>query len=75
MLKTENLSFRVESKFLLQNANLDFEEGRFHVIMGANGAGKSTLLKLLSGDIKPSAGSILMEGKELHTYSKKIPFG
>ena len=60
MLRTENLSFRVDKKYLLQETNVHFERGKFHVIMGANGAGKSTLLKLLAGDQKPSSGKVFL---------------
>jgi iron complex transport system ATP-binding protein len=71
MLSAKNISFRVGQKFLLQETSLLFEQGRFHVIMGANGAGKSTLLKLLAGDLKPSEGTIFLNEKNLDTYSKR----
>ena len=71
MLRAENISFKVGHKYLLHESSIEFEPGKFHVIMGANGAGKSTLLKLLAGDQKPSSGKIDLFGKELNHYSKK----
>lgn len=71
MLSAENISFKVDHKYLLQESSVKFESGKFHVIMGANGAGKSTLLKLLAGDQKSSSGRISLFGKELNQYSKK----
>lgn len=71
MIKAEGVSFAVGKAVLLKETTVDFEGGKFHVIMGANGAGKSTLLKLLAGDIKPSSGTVLLEGKDLRTFSKK----
>lgn len=70
MLSAVNLSYKVGSKFLLKETAVQFEAGRFHVIMGANGAGKSTLLKLLSGELKPSSGEVVLDGKGLSDYSK-----
>ena len=71
MLRAENISFRVDHKYLLHETTVQFEQGKFHVVMGANGAGKSTLLKLLAGDQKPSSGKIVLSGRELNHYSKK----
>src|SRR5215218_8264510 len=71
MLSAINISFRVDQKYLLEKTTIEFETGLFHVIMGANGAGKSTLLKLLAGDLKPSTGEIMLDGKELNKYTKK----
>lgn len=71
MLRAENISFKVDSKYLLQESSIQFEQGKFHVIMGANGAGKSTLLKLLAGDQKTSSGKIFLFEKNLEHYSKK----
>lgn len=71
MLSAENISSKVGNKYLLEETSLQFEEGLFHVIMGANGAGKSTLLKILAGDQKPSSGKVLLDEKELSHYTKK----
>ena len=46
----------------LREINLKLEAGRFHALLGENGAGKSTLLNILSGSLKPGAGSILFRG-------------
>jgi iron complex transport system ATP-binding protein len=71
MISAKGLSFRVGKKVLLQPTDIHFEEGRFHVIMGANGAGKSTLLKVLSGDQEPSTGNVSLGGKDLAAFGKK----
>jgi len=44
---------------------LSLERGQLHALLGPNGAGKSTLINLLSGDLKPSAGSIHLRGVEI----------
>jgi iron complex transport system ATP-binding protein len=71
MLRAESISFKVGQKYLLNDTSLQFEPGRFHVIMGANGAGKSTLLKILAGDQRPSSGKVSLFEKELNSYSKR----
>jgi len=71
MLSAERISFRVDQKYLLQESSLCFEQGLFHVIMGANGAGKSTLLKVLAADQRSSSGKIILDQKGLAAYSKK----
>lgn len=53
----------------LENINLEVEQGEFVAIMGESGSGKSTLLNLLAGIDKPTAGKILLNGKEM----TKIP--
>ena len=71
MVKAENVFFKVGKKVLLQPTTLSFEEGKFHVIMGANGAGKSTLLKILAGDQAPTSGHLTIGEKELLQYPKR----
>jgi branched-chain amino acid transport system ATP-binding protein len=44
---------------------LALEPGRIHALIGPNGAGKTTLVNLLSGELTPSAGSIVFEGREI----------
>ncbi|HSU28737.1 MAG TPA: heme ABC transporter ATP-binding protein [Chitinophagaceae bacterium] len=71
MLRAENISFRVDRKTLLHASSLSFEEGKFHVIMGANGAGKSTLMKLLAGSQPCSTGTVFLNEKSLGQYNRE----
>ena len=51
-------------KKVLDGVNITFEEGKIHALVGDNGAGKSTLANILNGELKPTSGSILIDGKE-----------
>jgi iron complex transport system ATP-binding protein len=64
-LSGEGLSFAVGSRKLVDNASLDLQPGRTVVLIGPNGAGKSTLLKLLTGEVKPSQGTIRLDGETI----------
>lgn len=48
----------------IDHLSFDVEEGEVHALIGENGAGKSTLIKTLSGAITPTAGTIVVNGKE-----------
>lgn len=49
-----------------KDISVDFQRGEIHSIVGENGAGKSTLMKILFGIEQPSAGRVLLKGKEVH---------
>ena len=50
----------------LHGVSISVEEGSIVAVLGANGAGKSTTLKAISGAVKPTAGPIVFDGKELN---------
>lgn len=54
----------------LDHVNLEIEQGKFVVVLGPSGAGKSTLLNLLGGLDSPSSGRIIVDGKDISTYSR-----
>jgi ABC-type branched-subunit amino acid transport system ATPase component len=51
---------------VLRDVSLDVERERITCVIGPNGAGKSTLLKTISGVIRPSGGSIVLDGTPIH---------
>ena len=49
----------------VDDVSLTLLGGRIHALVGANGAGKSTVVKMLSGDVSPTSGRIVLNGEEL----------
>ena len=49
----------------VSDVSLSCERGVIHAVIGPNGAGKSTLINLLSGDLKPTSGKILIDGLDV----------
>ena len=61
MISTQNVSLRYGDRALFENVSVKFTEGNCYGIIGANGAGKSTFLKILSGEIEPNKGEVIIE--------------
>ena len=60
MISANNVTLRVGKKALFEDVNIKFTEGNCYGMIGANGAGKSTFLKILSGQIEPTNGEIVI---------------
>jgi ATPase subunit of ABC transporter with duplicated ATPase domains len=61
VLSVNNLSLRFGKRALFEEVNLKFTPGHCYGVIGANGAGKSTFLKILSGEIDPTTGKVVMD--------------
>ncbi|MDR2021479.1 MAG: ATP-binding cassette domain-containing protein [Treponema sp.] len=53
----------------LERGDFDLRPGEIHALLGENGAGKSTLMHIMAGHLRPGAGQILLDGRELHLSS------
>ena len=62
--KTFNMG-TVDEKVLFSNFNLSINEGEFVGVIGSNGSGKTTMLNIVSGDVMPDSGKVLLNGEDL----------
>lgn len=60
MISANNVTLRVGKKALFEDVNIKFTEGNCYGMIGANGAGKSTFLKILSGQLEPTNGEVVI---------------
>lgn len=65
LLQAENLVRRFGGLAAVGGVSLALERGCLHAVIGPNGAGKSTLVNLLSGELPPSAGRLLVAGHDV----------
>jgi branched-chain amino acid transport system ATP-binding protein len=65
MLRIENLVRRFGGIVATDNLSLDVAHGELHAIIGPNGAGKTTLISQLTGQLRPSAGTIRFAGQDI----------
>ncbi|MBQ8412779.1 MAG: ATP-binding cassette domain-containing protein [Lachnospiraceae bacterium] len=64
MICASNVTLRLGKKALFEDVNIKFTEGNCYGLIGANGAGKSTFLKILSGELEPTNGEVIMNAGE-----------
>src|SRR5215218_9162702 len=65
LLEAEQLTVGYGAAPVLHGVDLTVAAGSITAVLGANGAGKTTLLRTLSGLLKPQAGSVLVDGKNV----------
>ncbi len=65
MLQTKGLTVRFGGHVAVDAVSCSFEPGTLTAIVGPNGAGKTTYFNLISGQIKPTAGTVSLDGREL----------
>lgn len=71
MIEFRNVTKKYGNNIALDNVSLRIEDGDFVFLVGPSGAGKSTFIKLISKEIEPDTGNILVDGKELTLLSNR----
>lgn len=74
MIQASNVTLRLGKKALFEDVNIKFTEGNCYGLIGANGAGKSTFLKILTGEIEPSKGDIIITPGQRLSFLKQDHF-
>jgi len=74
MISANNVTLRLGKKALFEDVNIKFTEGNCYGLIGANGAGKSTFLKILTGEIEPTNGDIVITPGQRLSFLKQDHF-
>lgn len=64
-IKFENIKKEYNNKTIIENFNLEIEQGEFVTIIGTSGSGKTTILKMVNALIEPTSGNIFVEGENI----------
>ncbi len=71
VIEVENLTKSFGSNNVITGVSLKLEKGKSYVIIGGSGSGKSVLLKSIIGILKPTSGSVKINGKEMTNLKQK----
>lgn len=71
VIDIRNLDYTVGCSHILEDINISFERGKFIGIIGPNGSGKTTLLRHISAWLKPKKNSVIINGKDVLSFSDK----
>ena len=74
MISTSNITLRVGKKALFEDVSIKFTEENCYGMIGANGAGKSTFLKILSGQLEPTSGEVVITPGERLSFLQQDHF-
>ena len=74
MISANNISLRLGKKALFEDVNIKFTEGNCYGLIGANGAGKSTFLKILTGELEPTSGDVVITPGQRLSFLKQDHF-
>ncbi|MDV8149925.1 ABC transporter ATP-binding protein [Arthrobacter sp. B10-11] len=71
VLRATDLTLKYAQRTVVDGLDAEIPEGKVTMIVGANACGKSTLLRGLSRLLKPAAGTVMLDGKDIHTRSAR----
>jgi phospholipid/cholesterol/gamma-HCH transport system ATP-binding protein len=70
LVAVKDLHFARGDRLVFDGIDIDIRRGKITAIMGPSGTGKTTLLKLIAGQLRPNAGSVTVDGLDVHTLSR-----
>lgn len=70
-LITQDLAIGYDERLIVEGLNLSIPSGKITALVGSNGSGKSTILKTMARIMKPARGSVLLDGKAIHSQSTR----
>ena len=74
MIEVKGLSFKRGDRTIFDGLNFSAEQGKITAMIGPSGIGKTTLLKLITGQLRPARGEVVMHGQRVHKLGRKKVF-
>ena len=71
MISIKGVTKHFQNERAINYTDMDFEDGKSYMLLGASGCGKSTLLNMIAGILSPEAGEIFIGGEEMTQKSQK----
>lgn len=71
-IEIRNLAFAYRQRQVLKDISFRVERGEMVALLGPNGSGKTTLLKILSYTLEPDAGEVMLCGRTIHSYGRRV---
>ncbi|MBC9906279.1 ABC transporter ATP-binding protein [Achromobacter xylosoxidans] len=68
LLAASAVTRRFGGLMAVNGVSLQLQRGQVHAVIGTNGAGKSTLINILSGELAPSSGQVMLGGRDITTW-------
>ena len=68
-IEMKNVVFAYGDRPILRDVSLRIAQGAFEAVMGGSGSGKTTLMQLITGQIRPQSGQVLVQGRDLSAFS------
>lgn len=75
LVAVKDLHFSRGDRLIFDGVDIDIQRGKITAIMGPSGTGKTTLLKLIAGQLVPDAGTVTVDGLDVHGLSRDRLFG
>ena len=70
-MEIKNVEFSYGNHKVLNDISFKVQEGKITTIIGANGCGKSTLFNVITKNLKPQKGSVLLNGEDINIFLSK----
>jgi phospholipid/cholesterol/gamma-HCH transport system ATP-binding protein len=71
LVEIRDLHFSYGARPILSGLHMDFPRGKIVAVMGGSGSGKTTILRLIGGQLQPQAGTVAVEGQNVHALDTK----
>ena len=75
ILTAEHVTKTIKKKELLKDVSLKLPGGKIYGFVGENGSGKTMLFRTLSGLIRPTSGTVLLDGQDIHRSHPPVKIG